>query len=172
MKNVVFAAVLCVALSGFVFAGETTVVVSHVHLCCKSCVDGVTQALKDVADVKFVIEKDTEKVTLTAKDNASAQAAVDAMAGAGYQGSTDSKDVVMKDNSGAPEGKVKKLEVSNIHNCCGKCTTAIEKAIKSVPGVASTTAKPKITSFSVEGDFDAKAVVKALNDAGFHATVK
>ena len=39
-------------------------------------------------------------------------------------------------------------------------------------GVKSDTAKGKVTTFVVEGDFDAKAVVKALNDAGFHAKAK
>src|SRR6185295_2991863 len=109
---------------------------------------------------------------ITAKDAASAQKAVDALAAAGYHGKTDNAEIVMKDNSGAPEGKVTRLEITGIHNCCDACTEDIEKAVKGVAGVKSDTAKAKVTTFAVEGDFDAKAVVKALNDAGFHATVK
>ena len=168
----VLALAFVTALSGHVFAAETKVVVSSMHICCKSCVEGINAALKPVADVTFQVDKGTESVSLTGKDSAAAQAAVDALAAAGFHGKTDSKEVVMKEASGVPDGKVAKLEVSNIHNCCGKCTTAIEKAINTVPGVKSTTAKAKITTFTIEGDFEAKAVVKALSDAGFHATVK
>jgi copper chaperone CopZ len=169
---VLFAVVLFAASSLSVSAAETKVLVSNVHICCKACVDGINKALTGVKGVKSTVDKDNGTVALVADDTASAQAAVDALEGAGYYGKTDSKDVVMKDTSGAPAGKVAKLEVSNIHNCCGKCTTAIDKAIKAVPGVKDTTAKAKVTEFTVTGDFEAKAVVKALNDAGFQATVK
>ena len=171
-SSVLFAVVLFAATSFTTFAGETKVLVSNVHICCKNCVDGITKALADVKGVKADVSKEKGTVALTAESTESAQAAVDALAGAGYHGTTDSKDVMMKDNSGAPAGKVAKLEVSGIHNCCGKCNTAIEKAVKAVAGVKETTAKAKVTTFEVTGDFDAKAVVKALNDAGFHAMVK
>jgi mercuric ion binding protein len=171
-RALVLALAFVAAMSGQIFGAETKVVVSSMHICCKSCVDGITKALTAVPDVKFSVDKDSESVALMAKDTAAAQAAVDALAGAGYHGKTDSKEVMMKESTGVPDGKVTKLEVSDIHNCCGKCTSAIDKAVKAVPGVKSTNAKAKITTFTVEGDFEAKAVVKALSDAGFHATFK
>lgn len=169
---VALATVLFAASSFTAFGAETKVLVSDVHICCKACVGGIEKALKDVKGVKYTVDKDKGSVALVADDTASAQAALDALAGAGFQGKSDSKDVAMKDNSGAPAGKVATLEVSNIHNCCGKCTEAIDKAVKAVAGVKDTTIKAKQTTFTVTGDFEAKALVKALNDAGFHATVK
>jgi len=41
-----------------------------------------------------------------------------------------------------------------------------------VDGVTDDTAEPRVTSFEVIGDFDAAALVEALNAAGFHAQVK
>jgi copper chaperone CopZ len=167
--SALLAAVILFAATAF--GAETKVLVSDVHICCKSCVTGIETALKDVKGVKFAVDKDKDTVAITADEAANAQAAVDALGGAGYYGKLDSKDVAFKAGA-APDGKVAKVEVSGIHNCCGKCTTAINKAIKAVAGVKETTAKPKLTTFEVTGDFEAKAVVKALNDAGFQAQVK
>ena len=76
------------------------------------------------------------------------------------------------DNSGVKEGKVKRLELVGVHNCCGGCNKAIQTALASVEGVAADTAKPKSNTFVVEGDFDGLAVVQALNKAGFHVRAK
>ena len=45
-------------------------------------------------------------------------------------------------------------------------------AIKAVPGVKADTAKSKVGTAEVTGDFDAAALVEALNKAGFHVKVK
>ena len=41
-----------------------------------------------------------------------------------------------------------------------------------VAGVKEEDVKPKEGSFTVKGDFDAAALVKALNEAGFHCKVE
>ena len=97
---------------------------------------------------------------------------MDALAAGGFHGDTGSKDITMKDDSGAKAGKVKTLSLTGIHNCCGNCNTAIKATLKKVDGVTGDTAKAKDGSFTVTGDFDAAALVKALNDAGFHVKVK
>src|SRR5204863_1771721 len=116
---------------------------------CKGCVAGINKALKDVEGVQATVEKENALVKLTAKDAASAQKAVDALAAAGYHGKTDNKEIAMKDNSGAPDGKVTKLELTGIHNCCDACTEDIDKAVKAVAGVKSDSAKEKVTTFNV-----------------------
>ena len=55
---------------------------------------------------------------------------------------------------------------------CGACTNAIKSTVTKVEGVKGTTIGAKTTTFEVTGDFDAEAVVKALNAAGFHVKVK
>lgn len=154
-----------------VASAETTVKLTQMHICCGGCTKAIVAATKDLTGAKVEVDQDNEEVTIKADDKAAAQKAVDAIIAAGYHAATDSKDVTIK-TAEAKSGNVKRLEVSGAHNCCGACTTAIKGAVGGVKGVVADTCKPKQTSFVVEGDFDAQAVVKALNDAGFHVSVK
>jgi len=151
---------------------ETKVELKGVHLCCDGCVNGVYDALKGVEGVKSHCDMENGTVTLTASDDAGAQKALDALAAAGFHGDTGNERLAMKAQSNVPQGKVKSLKVSGIHNCCWPCCEAIKEAIKTVAGVTGDTAKSEATSFEVTGDFDAAALVEALNAAGFHAQVK
>jgi copper chaperone CopZ len=151
---------------------ETTVKLTGMHICCGGCTKAIVAATKDLAGAKVAVDQDAEEVTITAESKDAAQKAIDAILAAGYHGKTDNTDVKVADDSGAKAGNVKRLTVSGIHNCCGACTTAIKKALKEVSGVQADTCKAKLTSFVVEGDFDAQAVVKALNDVGFHVKVE
>jgi periplasmic mercuric ion binding protein len=151
---------------------EVTVKLSDMHICCGGCTNAIVKATKDVAGAKVVVDQDSEAVTITAESKEAAQKAVDAIIGAGYHAKTDSKEVTITDDSGAKAGNVKRLTVTGAHNCCGACTVAIKGALKGVSGVQADTCKAKQTEFVVEGDFDGQAVVKALNDVGFHVKVK
>jgi periplasmic mercuric ion binding protein len=150
---------------------ETKVVLKGVHLCCPACVKAVAGILKE-AGSKGMCDKDAGTVTITAADDQAAQKAVDALAAGGFHGTSDNKDITVKDDSGVTKGKVKTLSLEGVHNCCGACCKAIKATVKKVDGVKADTAKPKATSFEVTGDFDAAELVKALNDAGFHVKVK
>jgi len=116
------------------------------------------------------MEKGT--VTLTAKDDAAAQKSLDAIAAAGLHGETDNDRLRMKTEPNLPPGRVQRVRVSEIHNCCQPCYDAIEGAIRSVKGVTTDTAEPGETAFEVRGNFDTAELVRALNAAGFHAKVK
>jgi mercuric ion binding protein len=151
---------------------ETKVELKNVHLCCGACVKAVATTLKDIEGVKAACDQKGRMVTLTAKDDATAQKAIDALAAAGFQGESDNKDLKAKDDSGASAGKVKTLTLTGVHNCCGQCCKAIKATVAKVNGVTGDTAKPKMDTFEVTGDFDAADLVKALNDAGFHVKVK
>jgi copper chaperone CopZ len=164
-------------LSSFLIVGavalaETKVEVKGVHLCCGACVKGVSTALKGIDGVTPACDRENGTVTLTASDATVAQKALDALAKAGYHGETDSKDLAIKPTTGLPTGKVQSLSLTGAHNCCKSCCNAIKKAVKTVPGVSGDTAQPKMGSFEVTGDFDAAALAKALNDAGFHFSIK
>ena len=151
---------------GSVAVAETTVTLEKTHLCCGSCVK-IANKVVESAGAKAVIDKDADKITITAADDAGAQKAVDALVAAGFYGTVSSGTI--KDDAGAPSGSVKSVSVTT-HNCCKKCTTAINTIIKSVPG-ATGVAEPKVDTFTVTGDFDAAALVKAFNDAGFSVKV-
>ena len=151
---------------------EIKVKVTGVHLCCQGCVDAVDAAVKNVAGVISRCDMEKKTVSLTASDGAAAQKALDAIAAAGFHGSTDNARLAMQAASSIPRGRVKRLRVSGIHNCCDLCCEAIKEAIATVDGVTGDTAKPRATAFEVTGDFHAAALVKALNAAGFSAQVR
>jgi copper chaperone CopZ len=151
---------------------ETKIELKGTHLCCGMCVKAVGDILKKIDGVKGMCDTKTKTVTITAPDEATAQKAVDALAAGGFHGDTGSKEVAQKDDSGAPKGKVTSLTLTGVHDCCGMCNAAIKKAIKTVDGVKSDTAKAKEDTLEVTGDFDAQALIKALNAAGFHVKVK
>jgi copper chaperone CopZ len=160
-------------LGGTVLAlAEAKVEFKGVHLCCGACVKGVATALKGVEGATAKCDQDAGTVTITAKDDAVAQKAIDALVEAGYHGETSNPAFTVKPTAGVPTGKVKSLTLTGVHNCCRSCTKGIKDAVKTVAGVKADTAKAKDATFEVTGDFDAAEVVKALSAAGFHVKVK
>jgi mercuric ion binding protein len=164
-----FAVVL--AFAGIASA-ESKVELKGVHLCCPGCTAAVGKILKTVDGVKGKCDQKAGTVALAADDDKTLQKALDALAAGGFHGDTGNKDLAMKDDSGATKGKVKNLELTDVHNCCKMCCKAIKEAVKKVDGVESDTAKPETDTFEVKGNFDAAEVVKALNAAGYHVKVK
>jgi mercuric ion binding protein len=152
---------------------DTKVEVKGTHLCCGQCVTAVGEILKKVDGViKGECDKDAGTITITAKDDAAAKKAIEALAAGGFHGDTGNKEIAFKDDSGASKGKVKSVTITGVHNCCGMCNGKIKAAVKKVEGVKDDTCKAKTDTFEVTGDFDVAELVKALNDAGFHVKVK
>jgi periplasmic mercuric ion binding protein len=151
-------------------AEETKVELKQTHVCCQNCVKSVAAVLAK-AGVKGSANQDDHSIQFTAADEKTAQKTLDALTAAGFHGVVESETLKVKDDSGVKAGKVKSLSLKGVHNCCGSCNAAIKAAIKKVPGVESEDVKPRAEKFTVTGDFDAEALVKALNDAGFHGQV-
>jgi copper chaperone CopZ len=151
---------------------ETTVELKGVHLCCKNCVNGVAAILKKIDGVEGKCNTKDKTVTITAPDDKTAQKALDALAAGGYHGTTGNKDLSIKNDSGVTAGKVKSLVLQGAHNCCPSCCKANKATLQKVEGVTEDTVKPRGKTFEVTGDFDAAAVVAALNAAGFHVQLK
>lgn len=151
---------------------EETVTLSKMHLCCGACVKAVEGALEKVEGATAKVDAAAGKVVLTATDAKTARKAIAAIGRAGFHGESDNQKLKLPNNSGVKEGKVQRLELIGVHNCCGGCNKAIKEAIASVEGVSADTAKPKESTLVVEGDFDGLAVVHALNKAGFHVRAK
>ena len=151
---------------------ETKVTVSEMHLCCGACVKAVQKAVGEVEGASVTVDRKAGSSAITADSKETAAKAVKALADAGFHGKTDNEELAMPDDSGAPEGKVARIELAGIHNCCGGCNKAIKAALGTVEGVAGDNADPKAETLVVEGDFVAKELIAALNKAGFHAKVK
>lgn len=151
---------------------ETKVTLSKMHLCCGACVKGVEKAVDGVDGASVAVDQDNGSATVTASDAKTAKQALAAIAAAGFHASTDSETLKMPANSGVTKGKVTRLELVGIHNCCGGCNRAVKQAIASVGGVTADNAKPKAKSLVVEGNFDGLELINALYAAGFHVTKK
>ena len=173
MKTLLSLAIGTLALTmSQAIAAETKVELKGTHLCCPQCVRAVDDILKKVDGATGKSDQKKGSITITAKDDATAQKALDALAAGGFHGTTDSKDLTIKEDSGVEKGKVKTLTLEGVHDCCGACNKAIIAAVGQVAGVTGNTAKAKSDMFSVTGEFDAEELVKALNAAGYHVKVK
>jgi mercuric ion binding protein len=150
---------------------ESKVKIKGVHLCCASCVKGVTAAIQGIEGITATCDQETESITLAARSDSVIQQALDAIGAAGYFGDTRNTRLAIHSAS-VPKGKVKSLTLTGVHNCCGKCCGAIKAALKTVDGVKADTAKPKSNTFEVTGNFEPSALLDALNAAGFNASVK
>lgn len=166
MKTILSSIVIGLALTIAARAADVSTTISDVHLCCQSCVKRVDKAVADVKGVKAKADMDAETVTLTGPDIASVQKAADALVAAGYFGKSSNPDIRVAANTGATGKKVQMLKVEDVHLCCGKCVSAVDKALKSVAGVKGQTAKKDAKSFEVTGDFNDKDVMDALEKAG------
>lgn len=162
MKTPTLITALSLALSLAAFA-DSTIVLNGVHNCCKKCDNGINEAITKVAGATAQIEKN--KVTVSAKDEATAKQAVASLVSSGYFG----------EGAVAPavaDAKVKSANVEGVHLCCGKCVTAVETAVNSVAGVTGHNATKGATSFKVDGDFNTKELAAALNKNGFSGVIK
>jgi len=149
---------------------EVKVTLTKMHLCCGACVKAVNGAVAGVDGAEVKVDKKAKSATITATSADSAQAAVNAIASAGFHGVSDN-DKIGLPKVKTPDGNVKRIVLTGVHNCCGGCNVAIKKALKTVDGIEESTNKPKESRFVVEGDFNALKLIQSLNTAGFHVKV-
>jgi periplasmic mercuric ion binding protein len=166
MKRIFSLAAVLLVTFGFSALAETSVTLSHVHLCCNACVKGADRAVSEVSGAKSVTDKTAGTVAITAPDKATAQKAVDALVAAGYFGTSSDASIKVVADTGAKDGKVQSLKVIGLHLCCDKCVKAVNTVLSKVPGVKANTASKDAETFEITGDFSAKEVFSAFNEAG------
>ena len=171
MKNIVTSITITLALTVSAWAADVSTKISGVHLCCPSCVKGVDKAVGGITGLTAAVDKDAGTVSLSAADAATVQKGADALVAAGYFGKSDNASIKIAAHSGAKGNKVQTLQLQGVHLCCGKCVSAVDKAVKSVAGVKEHTAVKNAESFEVTGDFNDKEVVAALHKAGLTGKV-
>jgi copper chaperone CopZ len=167
----IVAAVAVVMATGGAWAAEQ-VKLDGVHLCCGGCVTGVEKAVAGI-DVKAACDRQAGTVTLSGSA-AAVQKAMAALFDAGYYGTPDNAELKMKDASKPlKDKKLDRLELTNMHICCGACVKGINKALAGVEGVKANTAAKNAKVVVIEGSgFDGAAVIVALNKAGYAAKPK
>lgn len=149
--------------------GETTVVLSGVHLCCGGCKTAAKDALTKVADVVPTVgDKD---ITVKAPTGAKVKEALAELAKAGFYGKSDHQVLIIPEYAASDDAEVESVTLSDVHLCCRSCVDAVDKAIKTIDG-ATHTATTDATEFEVKGKFKKSAILAALHAEGLHATVK
>ncbi|HXX93152.1 MAG TPA: heavy metal-associated domain-containing protein [Planctomycetota bacterium] len=158
-------------------APDVKVEIKGLHLCCGGCSGAATGAINGAGGKDAKADQGSGTITFSASNEKNAQKALDALAKAGFWGDTGNKQLCMKDDSGTvvnpkkPAPKVMSLTFSGVHNCCGGCAKGIKAALAKCEGYESDDVKDKEGKFTVKGNFDAAAMVKALNDGGYHGTI-
>jgi copper chaperone CopZ len=147
-------------------AADVTVAITDVHICCQSCVKGVAKAVADVKGLAAKADQDAGTVTLTGPDTATVQKGADALVAAGFFGKSSDPAIKLSTETGAKNQKVQSIKIEGLHLCCGKCVTAVNNVLGSVPGVTGNTAAKGAASFDVTGNFNDKDVFDALQKAG------
>lgn len=166
MKLIFASLVLALTMAVSSQAAESSVKLTDVHLCCEGCVKGVTKTVSKISGVTATSDMDDKTISLTGPDTATLQKAVDALTAAGYYGKSSDSAIKVSSETGAKDEKVKSLEVTDLHLCCGSCVKAVNKALGSVSGVTGNTATKGAKSFTITGDFNDKEAMDALQKAG------
>lgn len=148
----------------------TTLTMTGVHNCCKSCTNGIVKAGTSVGkDVTVSAEGKT--VTITTKKKTDAKKAVEAIIAAGYFGKVEGAESAAAKTTSKPEAKLSKATVSGVHLCCKKCADAAIAAIKNVSGITKHDIVAKSESFTVEGEFTKAELAAALNAEGLAGSI-
>ena len=128
---------------------------------CASCVGRVEKALKAVPGVAdAVVNLATEKASITTSAPVDHAKLVGAVEKAGY---------VVPASFSTPAAA--SLEVAIEGMTCASCVGRVEKALKAIPGVTGAVVNLATEKATVQGTADAKAVVAAIEKAGYDAKV-
>jgi len=166
MKKILFS---LFALAAFAQA-ETTVTMTGVHNCCKSCTNGIVKAGTSAGkDISVIAEGKT--VTITTKKKTDAKKAVEAIIAAGYFGKVEGEESASKPAASKTDAKVTKATITGVHLCCQKCANAAIAAVKNVSGISKHDIVSKAQSFTVEGEFTKAELAAALNAEGLAGTI-
>jgi copper chaperone CopZ len=171
MKSILLSIVTALAFVQFTQAADVTVKISDVHLCCGTCLAGVTNAVSGIDGVTATPDKETKVVEITGPNTAAVQKAADALIQAGYFGVSSDPSIKIDASTGAKGVKVQSLKVEGVHLCCPKCVKAVNAALMDVPGVTGNTAEKNAKVFIVTGDFNDADVFAALQKIGLTGKV-
>ncbi len=148
--------------------GPTSVVLSGAHICCSKCQKKMESSVERYDDIKLSFNKGDETVTLIGDSGQAVEDALFKIHEAGFYGSTDHARLKMKKLGGSKK-EVPEVDVTGIHNCCGKCDKALKKALKTVKGLEEHTLEKGKSSFKVTGKVTIADITKALGDVGLSA---
>src|SRR5256885_17064315 len=103
-RTVAIAGVVFLFASTGVARAETKVELKGTHLCCGQCVKAANEILKGVDGATGKVDQKAKTITITAKDDETAQKAIDALAAGGVPGETDNKNGTGQEEA-VPQGQ-------------------------------------------------------------------
>lgn len=162
------------AKKGALPIGETTVILSGVHLCCRDCeelaeksVDNDKIIFADKTAIKIEPNRKDKTITVTAPTGKEANIALAGLMQAGFYGKSN-HDVVMIKDLKPDDFTSDIMSIRDVKACCGKSVKEIKKAVESVDGVKDAEVKDGSNGFKVTGEgFKPTSVMQALRDAGY-----
>jgi periplasmic mercuric ion binding protein len=134
--------------------------VEGLHLCCGSCKKAVAAATP-AATVKG------DTVVITAGSADEANAALAALAKAGFHGAVTVKGVAFPVQD-VSDVKVDTVTITGIHNCCKGCAKRITELVTAGGGAVKSLDE---TTLVVTGPVSPKAVLTALNGGGLGGSI-
>jgi len=177
MRQLTFLGLFVALLSiGLVYAeqgGTVKCKVDGLHLCCQQCdnaVKGILSKVDGVSAVK-VDRKAADKVTFEAKSEKEAKAALEALAKGGFCCSMNAGGSEMKPSVVKLDTTADSLTFTDVHVCCGACTTAVKGLFKDATVTVKGTGAQKTVTISAKG-LEAQKVLETLNKGGFNGTLE
>jgi hypothetical protein len=147
--------------------------IEGVHLCCKQCVNAVSDVLKTQKVDKAACDQKGKLVTFEAMP-ADAEKAIKALYDAGFAGKATIGEKKFEVKANAPDIKADEIVVKSAHVCCGQCVTAVKGLFKDIQGITITVpGKGVQRDITVKGkDLTGVQVMKILNDGGFNGVIE
>ncbi|HEV2691814.1 MAG TPA: heavy-metal-associated domain-containing protein [Verrucomicrobiae bacterium] len=160
---------LAVGLS--VQAADVTTKITDTHVCCGSCQKAVSNIVAHVEGLTGSADEDSSTISLSGPDTATVQKGADALVTAGFYGKSSNPDIKIASDTGVKGEKVKSLKLDDVHICCGHCVKDINEALSAVPGVTGNDAAKGNKTLTINGDFNDKDAVDALQKIGLTGKV-
>ncbi len=154
---------------------DSDVQIDGIHLCCGSCVDAVTDALKDIDGVtKVACDQNTRVASFKASNDEAAEKGIKALSEAGFFGTAKHREkrLSFPDAGAKKDAKSAKVKFAGVHLCCRSCVKEAHSALKDVKGVSSIDVDREAGTVTLSGSnivhTDALA---ALNKGGFYGKI-
>lgn len=149
--------------------------ISHVHICCDSCIAAVDEALTDVEGVSNVVADKNKTIRFTAADDKAVEAGIKALAKHGFfgQAKQGTKKLAFPANGSKKGEKSNQIELEGVHLCCGACVTGAKTALENVGGLSTIDIDRAGGRIILKGaGMETAKALDALNAGGFYATLK
>ena len=175
MKLLTWGSVLLLTSLFAFLPADSDVQIKGIHLCCGSCVDAVTEALKDIDGVtKVACDQNTRVASFKASNDEVAGKGIKALSEAGFFGTVKQgkKDLAFPDAGPKKDAKSAKIKFSGVHLCCRSCVKDAHTALKDVKGVSSIDVDREAGTVTLNGsDIIHTDALAALNKGGFYGKI-